>query len=220
MRLGVVLARVVRVARGHHRLPGVLRELRELGVDPSLDVEARVLDLDVDVVRAEDLHESVELATRSGQVVLTDQAADGSRQAARQGDDPVGVLGHQLVVDARAAVVALEVPLRAELDEVVVALRVLGEQRDVRAMLAARTSVAIGNQVRLEADDRRDAALACLAVQLDGAAHDAVVGQRRRRLAQLLHAIQQPVDTAGSIQDGVVGVDVEVRERSLAGHGR
>ena len=48
--------------------------------------------------------------------------------------------------------------------------------------------------------------------KLDGAEHVAVVGQRDGGLAQLGRAFHQPVDFAGSVQQAVVGVDVEVDE--------
>ena len=213
MRAGVVLADVVRVAGGDHRLTALAGERRQMAVDRLLDGEARVLDLDVDVLGTEDLHEVVELAARRHGVVPLEVPADRPRQAPREGDDAVRVARHQLLVDPRLAVVPLQVAGRAELDQVVVALGALGQQRQVRPSLLARALGAIRHDVRLEAHDRRDAALARPPVELDRAGHDPVVGQRGGGLAELLDAIEQARDLARPVEDRVVGVDVQVTER-------
>ena len=217
VRVGVLPARVVRVAGRHERQPGVGGQRPEAGVDAGLDLQPRVLDLHVDVVAAEDLRERVELGARGGVVGALEARADDAGQASREGDDPVGVARHELVGDARLAVVALEVAGRAELDEVVVALGGLGEQRQVVAPLAARPLGVVGDHVGLEPDHRRDPALGGLAVQLDGAAHHAVVRQRDGRLAHPLDDVQEPVDLAGPVEHRVVRVDVEVDEGRVGG---
>jgi hypothetical protein len=62
---GVLVPEVVDVAGRDGRQAPLLGERDELGVDPLLDVEVRVLELDVDAVAAEDLLEPVELASAS-----------------------------------------------------------------------------------------------------------------------------------------------------------
>ena len=122
------------------------------------------------------------------------------------------------MVDARPAVIAVEVSGRAQLDEVVVALGGLGEQRQVRPALARRSGSVIGHDVRLKADDRRDPALSGLFEEFDRAAHHAVIGQRDCRLADLFDPVEQPPDLAGAIQNRVVGMDVKVGERPVGTH--
>ena len=102
-------------------------------------VDAGVLDLDVDLVAAEDLHQPVELGSRARPGRPSQQRlADAARQAAGERDQPARVALQQLEVDARLVVVALEVAGRDELDEVVVAGRVLGQQRQVRPVALVR----------------------------------------------------------------------------------
>ena len=115
MRARVLVAEVVDVAGRDERQARLGRELRELRVDPLLHVEARVLDLDVGRVAAEDLREPVELGARVGGAVLLERLADAAREAAGERDQPVRVPLEQLPVDARLVVVALEVaePRRA-----------------------------------------------------------------------------------------------------------
>jgi len=85
-RVGV--AEVVDVA-GRDRLQAeLLRELRELRQDARLDVEVRVLELDVDVVATERLREPVELAFGVGEPVLLECLADAPREAAESAISP------------------------------------------------------------------------------------------------------------------------------------
>ena len=61
MRVGVGRVEVVDVAGRDERQPSLRCERRELVEDRLLDVEPRVLELDVDVVVAEELLEPIEL---------------------------------------------------------------------------------------------------------------------------------------------------------------
>ena len=86
-----------------------------------LDLHADVLQLDVRRVATEDLREPVELGLGVGLAMLAERARDASGQAAGERDQTGGVALEQLPVDTRLVVVALEVPERAEFDEVAVA---------------------------------------------------------------------------------------------------
>ena len=121
--LRVLVPQVVDVAGRDERQPGLGRELRQERVDPRLDVEARVLDLDVGRVAPEDLREPVEVGARVVGPALLERLADAAREAAGERDEPVRVPLEQLPVDPRLVVVALEVAGRRELDQVRVARR-------------------------------------------------------------------------------------------------
>ena len=206
----VLVAEVVDVARRHERQARGGGELRELGVDPLLLGEPRVLDLDVRRVAAEDLREPVEVGGGVLRAALLERLADTAREAPRQRHDALRVPLEQLPVDARLVVVALEVAERGELDEVAVALVRLGEQRQVR--VALRLPVTVVGDVHLAPEDRLDALLAALAVELDGAGERAVVGERDGGHLQLGGAGGQRGDAAGAVEDRVLGVDVEMDE--------
>jgi hypothetical protein len=78
----VLVLEVVHVAG---RDEGQLRLARELGeerVDPRLLGEARVLDLDIDAVAAEDLREPVEVGLGVLRPVLLERLADAAAEAA------------------------------------------------------------------------------------------------------------------------------------------
>ena len=72
------------------------------------------------------------------------------------------------------------------------------------------------DEVDLAADDRLDAVLGARLVELDGAVHDAVVGQAERRLGELGGACGQRVDLARTVEQRVLGVDVEVGAGGVA----
>ena len=104
---------VVDVAGRDERQPRLRRELEQVRVDPLLDVEVRVLELDVDVVAAEHLHEPVEVGLGVERPVLLERLADAAGEAAGERDEALRVALEQLPVDARLVVVALEVAERA-----------------------------------------------------------------------------------------------------------
>ena len=79
--------------------------------------------------------------------------------------------------------------------------------------------LAVVGDVDLAADDRLDALLAGLAVELDRAGERAVVGERDGRHLELGRARCERRDAARPVEDRVLGVDVQVDEVGL-GHGR
>ncbi len=78
--------------------------------------------------------------------------------------------------------------------------------------VALRLPVAVVRDVHLAAEQRLDAHLAALTVELDGAGERAVVGERDGGHLQLGGAGSQRGDAASAVEDRVLGVDVEVDE--------
>jgi hypothetical protein len=118
-------------------------------------------------------------------------------------------------VDARLVVVALEVPGRGELDQIAVALIRFGQESQVRVTLLLLGRVLA--DVDLAADQRLDAGLPGVLVELDGARKRAVVGERDGRHLELGGTRREVRDPAGPVEDRVLGVDMEVDE--LGGQG-
>ena len=173
-----------------------------------------VLQLDVDVVAAEDLDEPVELGRRVRRPALLERLADAAREAAGQRDHPARVPLEQLPVDAGLVVVALEVAEARELDQVPVALVVGGEQCQVRVALLLRA--AIVGDVDLAADHRLDAGALRRLEELHRAGHRAVIGERDRRHLELGRPRDEVRDPAGAVEDRVLGVDVEMNKRRVS----
>ena len=102
-----------------------------------------------------------------------------------------------------------------ELDEVAVADGILGQHHQVvTAFLLGRIRVVEGavDHIHLVADDRLHGCALAKLQQLDGAVHDAVIGERQSRHAQLLGPLHHRRQLAGSVQQAVVAVVVERNE--------
>ena len=69
-----------------------------------------------------------------------------------------------------------------------------------------------GGDVDLAADDRLDAGGHRLLVELDGAEHVAVVGDRQGRHAAFLGALDQVADLDGAVEEAVLAVQMEMDE--------
>src|SRR5262249_50433671 len=111
-----------------------------------------------------------------------------------------------------APLVAREKTGRGQLDQVLVPGRGGGEQRQMKAIeLAGGATGVIIDDVCLAAEDRLDVMLPTGAEQLDGSVHDAVVGQPKRRLIVGCGSFGQLLDLARAVEQGVLGVDVEMR---------
>ena len=190
--------------------PAVAASAASSGRIRCLDLEVRVLQLDVDVVPAEDLGEPVELGVGVGGPALLERLGDPTREAARECDHAGGVTLEELPVDARLVVVALEVAQARELDQVRVALVVGREQGQVR--IALLLQLAVVGDVDLAADDRLDPRALGVLEELNRPGHRAVVGERDGRHFELRGPLHEVGNAAGSVQDRVLRVDVEVDE--------
>ena len=191
------------------------RDRNQAVVDDALLVDALVLHLEEEISGAED----VAIGRGRGDGLLrlfgSDLGRDLALQAAAEADQAFRMLCQQLLVDARLVVEALGVTRRDELDEVLEALLVLGEQHEVVRGLAGRAALvaAIARcDVDLAAENRIDAALPRRIVKHDGREHVAVLGDGQRRHLELLRLIEQLVDAARTIEQRELGVEVQVDE--------
>ena len=105
----VLVAEVVDVAGRDERDAGARGKIDELRVERLLHLEPRILELDVGLLAAEDVHEPLELRLGLGRLALLERLRDAARQTAGEGDEPLRVRGEQVPVDSRLVVVALEV---------------------------------------------------------------------------------------------------------------
>ena len=104
---------------------------------------------------------------------------------------PFGVLGQEVMVDARLVVVAAQLGVRGNLEQVAIARHVAGQQQQVVVLfvelrVAAAHGAAVGRLVGLHADQGADPLPLAGAEELDRAVHDAMIGQRQGRLAEAL----------------------------------
>ena len=103
-----------------------------------------------------------------------------------------------------------------------VAGHVLRQQQEVVILLvllhvAAAHGALPERLVGLDADEGADAGVAAGAEELDGAVHDAVVGEGQGGLAQAHGLLDQALDAPQPVEQRIFGVDVQVDE--VVGHG-
>ena len=217
VRVGVLVPQVVHVVGGDRLEAGLLGELRELRQQLALLGQAGVLQFDVDVLRAEKLGKAPDLGESGRVVAVAEQHRRLAAHAAGERDEALVILAEKLPVGARLVVVALEIGRRRELDEVPVAGLVAGEQREVGVLLLdAGAAAPVGGHVELEADDGLDTRFLRGAVELDGAAERAVVGESHGRHAQLLRPLDELLHAAGAVEQRILAVHVEMDE--VGGH--
>jgi hypothetical protein len=128
------------------------------------------------------------------------------------------VLGEHVLVDARPVVEALGVPDGHQLDEVVIADLVGGQQRHVVVRLfdaAARlVEAAPRRDVDLAPRDGLDALRPRGVVEDHRPEHVAVVGDGHGLHAELRRLVDELVDVARPVEEAVLGVQVKVDELS------
>jgi hypothetical protein len=210
----------------------LLAELEQVVADPLLDGDVVVHQLEEHVVATEDVLQLAGLAQRLVPLTQPQPGLDRAGRAAGRDDQALAVLLEELLVHAGLEVVALEARARGEPEKVVHALGRLGPHRhvgvgattrDVVAALLGAVTLAPADppallagrarcQVGLDADDRLDAVLPCLRVEVVGAVQVAVVGHRDRGHAEIGDSREEPVEERGAVQHRVLGVDVEVNE--------
>ena len=233
VRLVVLLVGVVAVVGGEQRRADLLGDLDQLRIGLALGRQPVVLQLDEQVVAPEDVLQPGGLLDRPLLVAVQQRLQHVAAEAPGGGDQPVGVLLEQLPVHPGLVVVALHERQARQLDQVLVAGLVLGQQREVVVELLAALGVAarvvdtpppgrtlaavVVGHVGLGADDRLDALLVALLVEVQRAVHVAVIGHPDRRHAVLHRLGDHLVEPRRPVEHRELGVDVEVGEG--VGHG-
>ena len=146
--------------------------------------------------------------------------AELARHAAAEADQPFAVRGQHLLVDPRLAIEAFEEGGRRQLDQVLEADAVLGQQRQMVTGLFVLADFAFvppiaRRDVGFVADDRVDAGRLGLLIELQRAVQIAVVGQGQGVHAQRLGLLDQRPDRAGAVQQAVMAMAVQMDERAV-----
>ena len=104
LRVGVVFAEVVAVVGGDERQAEIFFQLEQAGMDAVLHLRALILNLEKEIVLAEDVGERA--GGRAGGVVIFFRQAlrDFTFQASGEPDQPAGMLRQKLLAHARLVV--------------------------------------------------------------------------------------------------------------------
>ena len=228
--LAIIALHVVRVVGGHEWRVHELRDLKNLLVGASLNVNAVIHDLDVEVLRAENIPKFCGLS--HGLVPLPQAQArlHGTRRAAREHDEALVELAQQLLVGTRPlAELTIRRGVGTQAEEVMHARRVVGDKGQV-IVGAARTHVVRAlpwlapqdlltikargprRHVGLEADDGLDARVLAVRVEVEGSEEVTVIRQADRGLPQTGGLLRHRFLLRCSIEHRILGVVGEVHE--------
>ena len=212
LHLGIFLAQIVGVIGGRHGDAGFPRQLDELRQNDVVLFQPMVLQLDVIIAFSEQI--PIPQGRGLGPLVVPGQ--NGLRhltgQTGRQADQALVILFQQLLVHAGLGIKALHERCRDHLDQVFVASLILAQQDQmvVAVDLVHLVKTGAGSHIDFTADDGLDARLFGCLIELHTAVHDAVVGAGNGGLAAFLDAVHQLVDAAGTVQQTVFRMDVQV----------
>ena len=228
MRLGILGVGVVGVVGGDDLDPGLQRETDDLLVDALLVSDAVAHQFQIEIL-AEDLlvlqSDPLGLFVAAGAELFVTLAqiempVDLPLEAGGGANKPFAVFPQKLLVDPRVVVEAIEIGLGAEIHEVFVSDFVLGEETEVVALAGALVPQLLAVvQIGLHPDDGFDPLFAHRVVEVDGPEHVAVVGHGHRIHPELFDLFGQGFDLVGPVQEGILGMQMEMGESGSVGHG-
>ena len=213
LHLRVLPAEIVGVV-GHHQ--GDARLLVDAD-EPLVDgrVVGQLVILELQIVAVLSKQRPHLQRRRLGPLVVPGQQLAGhlAGLAGRQGDEPLGMLAQEFLVNAGPDIKALRKGRRVQEAQVAVAHLVAAQQNQVvhgRVVLVYLVGALPGGHIHLAADDGLDPLRLARLVEVHHAVHDAVVGDGHGALAQLLHPLDQQGNAAGPVQQGIFGMDMQV----------
>src|SRR5918997_674603 len=202
---------VVGVVGSNEVQPGLPVQPEQALVHPLLRGDLQVI-LELQVHGVEDLRVLEQELPGLVDPALQDAGRHLGAQASREADDPLAVPPQELEIHPRLAVEALQKAGGAQLHEVLVSLGGAGEQGEV-VVRGAAAVVPVGGHVDLAAHDRLYAGVPGLLVELDGAVHHAVVGERDTRHVLGFGEGDEVPDAARPVEHRVLRVAVQMSER-------
>ena len=220
VRVPVLRVEVEDVSRGDERDAGLAVDVEESFVDVRLVLVGDVrTDFEVEMILAEDVPILECGRLGPGRVVIDEVRGNLAGHVAGERDEPFVVQTEEVLVDAGLVIEAVELRLGDELEEVFVADLVLREEDDgvPRAVIdGGCLAEVVLHDVELDADDRFDAGILGLDVELDRAVHVGRVGEGERCHPEFLRLRDEVVDLRQGAEEGIVGVDVQMSEHGIA----
>ncbi|CAK8715510.1 hypothetical protein LDFHOB_04825 [Candidatus Electronema aureum] len=211
--IGLVLVQVVAVVGGDQLDAEIIAQFLQADIDLCLLRDAVLLHLEVKPV-AEELLQLKSLLPGRVHAAVADQPRHLAMQAGGEGDQAFVMAGEQLAVNARLVVKARCLCHRSQLHQIAVAVLVHRQQDEVEVVaraLVVDEMVGLGD-VQLAADDGPQPGLLRLGVELQCAVHRPVVGDSHGVHAVFFGLLNQVADADGTVEHGVLRVDVEVGE--------
>jgi hypothetical protein len=220
---GVGVAEVVAIIGSDKRNAGFLGKAEEIGVNALFDFEALILNFEEEIGFAEEVAEAVGRAAGVVEAIVEEGFVDFAAEAGGEADEAAGVLGEEVVINARAVVEAFKEAGGDELDEIAVAVFGFAEEEEVigaagggvvaRRIVgwAAIVAGAFGD-VDFAADDGLDATSGGGVVEMGGGKEIAVVGDGDGGEAAAGGFLDEFGNFAGAVEEGEIGMEMKVDE--------
>ena len=205
---------VMTVVGGHKGNSRLSREPHQLRINALLLGNPVVLNFEEEIAFAEDVSQVVSRPLGGFVTVRGKRRRHFSAKAGGEADQPVGVPGQQVFIDAGLVIKALRVGRGSELHQIAVASLVLAENHQVVRTVGVLSLVkAVGRRhVNFAADDGFQAALHGRFVKLHRAKQVSVVGDGHRGLFQLRGAVHQPRHLTGAVEQTVIRMKMKVNK--------
>ena len=186
----------------------------QLRQDDLLLPDAVILELDIEVL-AEHVLKAAGQLVRLLVPIMEQELGDVPADASGGADQPLPMLRKQIVIDPRLIVEAVDECFRGEAHQVLVADFILGQQDEMPVFpihLRILEGVAPRRYVGLDPDDGLDPLLLAFPIEVDDAVHDPMVRDSHGGLPQGFSPGHQSGDAGRSVQQGVLGMYVQMRE--------
>jgi len=213
MRPAVRFAHIVHVVRDNHLQAELVRPRNQHLVDRNQLRDAVLLQLDKEVLAAEHVHVPAQPLVCFFLLALIEQLGNLSAETACGGNHALRMGGEKIVINTRAVVVAVEMGVRADLQQIPIAGEIARQQQEV-IVLPVELDVAPAHRpaphrlVPLQPDDGVNLRGLTGPKELDRSVHRPMVGQGQSRLPQPLGLRHQVLDPAQSVEQGIFGVRV------------
>ena len=217
LRVRVVLAQVVAVIGGHQRKAKVLFQLQQVRLDALLFRQPLVLDLEIEVSFAEDVVVTGGSFARGIILPFCQPLGNLTLQARGKSDQALRMLGEKFLADARLVIEAVQRRLGNNLDQVAIALIVLGQHDEV----VVAVSLGRGAMVFLFADVQFAAQNRLYSRIFGGigegyrAKNIAMIGHGDRRHVEFLDPVDEALNVASAVEHRIIRVQMEMYEFRL-----
>jgi hypothetical protein len=211
VRGGIVLAEVMGVVGRDRTNTHVAREIQERAAHFVLQRTMMMVQFQEKSI-LKNLPVRFDERTGAGHLILEQVLLHPAAQTARQDDQSAPMLGEQIEVDARLVVVAVDIGLRNELDQIAVALCIRREDGEVVFVARASVPVAAGSNVHLASQNGLDPLRLRRKVELERTVQNPVIGERDRGHVELFGGVDEVVNPARAVEERVFTMYVEVNE--------
>ena len=206
------------------RQPEILFQLEQAGMDAVLHLQALVLNLKKEILFAEKV--AVESRRRARRVVVPFRQPLGhfALQTSGKPDQPLRMLRQKFLAHPRLVVEAVQRGFRRDLHQVAIALFVFGQHQQVVVSIAVGRSaldvvVVFLADVEFAAHDRLDPGLVRGIHEMHRAKNIAVVGHGHRGHAEFFDALDEFLNVASAVEQGVIAMQMQVDELVLGHEG-